>query len=88
MTKGLFVAGTMVLAGVGSAAQAQTTITTTVSSVSCKLDPADTAPVTPSVAAGITAGNKFSQAYSNFQPLAPPDVLDDAKKIQKQNNKG
>jgi hypothetical protein len=69
MIKGLF-AGMVVLACLGSTAQAQTTITTTVSSVNCKLDPADTAPVTPSVAAGIAAGNKFSQAYNNFQPLA------------------
>jgi len=70
MIKTLLAAGTAVLIGWGTAAQAQTTITTTVSSVNCKLDPADVAPVTPNVAAGIAAGNKFSQAYNNFQPLA------------------
>ena len=70
MIKTLFAAGTVALVGLGTPAQAQTTITTTVSSVNCKLDPADAAPVTPNVAAGIAAGNKFSQAYNNFQPLA------------------
>ena len=70
MIRALSAACTVALVSFSSAAQAQTTITTTVSSLNCKLDPADTPTATPSVAAGIAAGNKFAQAYGNFLPLA------------------
>lgn len=70
MIKVLFAASTVALVSLATVAWAQTTITTTVSSMNCKLDPADAAPATPSVAAGIAAGNRFAPAYNNFLPLA------------------
>jgi hypothetical protein len=72
MFKMRFVACMAVLIGLGTAVQAQTTITTTISPVNCKLDPADAAPATPSMGGGIAAAgsNKFGQAYNNFLPLA------------------
>jgi TPR repeat protein len=63
-------AGAVALAGLSVTAQADTAVNVTVSSVICKLDPADMPPVTPSLAAGIAAGSKFALAYNNFLPFA------------------
>ena len=70
MIKALAAAAIMASAGLVTGAEAQTTITTTVSAINCKLDPAEAPPATPSVAAGVAAGNKFGQAFYNFSMMA------------------
>ena len=71
MSKALFAASTVALLGLSTTAQSAA-VMITVAPMSCKLDPADMAPVTPNVGAGIAAagGNKFALAYNNFLPLA------------------